>query len=57
MKAELDSVAISGRIVIGEGERRECDELYIGQAVGLGIGSEVDIAVDPLEGVILCAKN
>jgi fructose-1,6-bisphosphatase II / sedoheptulose-1,7-bisphosphatase len=57
MKAELDSVAISGRIVIGEGEEHECDDLFIGQAVGGGQGPEVDIAVDPLEGVTLCAKN
>ena len=57
MKAELDSVAIAGRIVIGEGEQDECDTLFIGQAVGLGSGPQVDIAVDPLEGVTLCAKN
>lgn len=57
MKAELDRVAISGRIVIGEGEQYECDDLFIGQPVGSGRGPEVDIAVDPLEGVTLCAKN
>lgn len=57
MRAELDDVAISGRIVIGEGEENECDDLYIGQSVGAGQGPEVDIAVDPLEGVTLCAKN
>ncbi len=57
MKAELDRVSIAGRIVIGEGEQYECDELYIGQPVGSGQGPEVDIAVDPLEGVTLCAKN
>ena len=57
MRAELDKVAIAGRIVIGEGEANECDDLYIGQAVGAGQGPEVDIAVDPLEGVTLCAKN
>lgn len=57
MKAELDRIAISGRIVIGEGEQHETDELYIGQSVGSGQGPEVDIAVDPLEGVTLCAKN
>jgi fructose-1,6-bisphosphatase II / sedoheptulose-1,7-bisphosphatase len=57
MKAELDRVAIRGRIVIGEGEQHECDDLYVGQAVGTGQGPEVDIAVDPLEGVTLCAKN
>lgn len=57
MKAEVDQVAISGRIVIGEGEQFECDQLYVGQVVGTGQGPEVDIAVDPLEGVTLCAKN
>ncbi|MFD1252285.1 Fructose-1,6-bisphosphatase class 2 [Devosia equisanguinis] len=57
MKAELDRVAISGRIVIGEGEQYECDDLYVGQPVGEGDGPAVDIAVDPLEGVTLCAKN
>ncbi|HWV19879.1 MAG TPA: fructose-bisphosphatase class II, partial [Devosia sp.] len=34
MKAELDRVAISGRVVIGEGEEHECDALFIGQPVG-----------------------
>jgi fructose-1,6-bisphosphatase II / sedoheptulose-1,7-bisphosphatase len=57
MKAELDRVSIGGRIVIGEGEQFECDNLYVGEAVGAGEGPEVDIAVDPLEGVTLCAKN
>ena len=57
MKHELDSVAIAGRIVIGEGEEHECDELFIGQVIGDGQGPEVDIAVDPLEGVTACAKN
>lgn len=57
MKSELDRVAIAGRIVIGEGEQFECDALYVGENVGAGQGPEVDIAVDPLEGVTLCAKN
>jgi fructose-1,6-bisphosphatase II / sedoheptulose-1,7-bisphosphatase len=57
MQAELMRVQISGRIVIGEGEAGEADLLYIGQEVGTGEGPAVDIAVDPLEGVTLCAKN
>ncbi|SFV34791.1 fructose-1,6-bisphosphatase II / sedoheptulose-1,7-bisphosphatase [Devosia crocina] len=57
MKAELDTVGIAGRIVIGEGEQFECDDLFVGQPVGVGEGPAVDIAVDPLEGVTLCAKN
>jgi fructose-1,6-bisphosphatase II / sedoheptulose-1,7-bisphosphatase len=57
MRDELSHVEISGRIVIGEGERDEAPMLYIGEAVGRGQGPEVDIAVDPLEGTTLCAKN
>ncbi len=57
MKTELARVAISGRIVIGEGEQNECEHLFIGEKVGAGEGPQVDIAVDPLEGVTLCAKN
>ena len=57
MRDELRRVEIDGRIVIGEGERDEAPMLYIGEAVGAGHGPEVDIAVDPLEGTTLCAKN
>jgi fructose-1,6-bisphosphatase II / sedoheptulose-1,7-bisphosphatase len=57
MKTELERVVISGRIVIGEGEQNECEHLFIGEKVGSGEGPQVDIAVDPLEGVTLCAKN
>lgn len=57
MKTELDRVSIAGRIVIGEGDEFECESLYVGQPVGTGDGPDVDIAVDPLEGVTLCAKN
>jgi fructose-1,6-bisphosphatase II len=50
MRKTMDEVAFHGRIVIGEGERDEAPMLYIGEVVGKGIGPEVDIAVDPLEG-------
>lgn len=56
-RTELLNLAIDGRIVIGEGERDEAPMLYIGEKVGSGHGPEVDIAVDPLEGTTLCAKN
>lgn len=56
MRAAFDSVAISGRVVIGEGEMDEAPMLYIGEEVGAG-GMEVDIAVDPLEGTNLVAKG
>ena len=56
MRRELNNLPISGRIVIGEGERDEAPMLYIGEEVGYG-GPEVDIALDPLEGTTICAKN
>jgi fructose-1,6-bisphosphatase II / sedoheptulose-1,7-bisphosphatase len=57
MRTELGNVSIDGRIVIGEGERDEAPMLFIGENVGSGQGPAVDIAVDPLEGTTLCAKN
>jgi fructose-1,6-bisphosphatase II / sedoheptulose-1,7-bisphosphatase len=57
MRREMNKLAIAGTIVIGEGERDEAPMLYIGERVGAGNGPRVDIAVDPLEGTTLCAKN
>jgi fructose-1,6-bisphosphatase class II len=57
MRHEMETVDISGRIVIGEGERDEAPMLYIGEKVGKGSGPAVDIAVDPLEGTNLCATG
>jgi fructose-1,6-bisphosphatase class II len=57
MRREMEAVDISGRIVIGEGERDEAPMLYIGEKVGRGEGPAVDIAVDPLEGTNLCATG
>jgi len=57
MRRELGQLSIEGTVVIGEGERDEAPMLFIGENVGIGIGPKVDIAVDPLEGTTLCAKN
>ena len=57
MRTQLNKLDIRGRIVIGEGERDEAPMLYIGEKVGKGVGPEVDIALDPLEGTTLCAKD
>jgi fructose-1,6-bisphosphatase II / sedoheptulose-1,7-bisphosphatase len=57
MRTELNKLGINGTIVIGEGERDEAPMLYIGEKVGTGVGSELDIALDPLEGTTICAKN
>ncbi len=56
MRSELNALAIDGTIVIGEGERDEAPMLFIGETVGTG-GPAVDIALDPLEGTTVCAKN
>ncbi|HXO28634.1 MAG TPA: class II fructose-bisphosphatase [Thermoanaerobaculia bacterium] len=71
MRREMDSLPMSGRVVIGEGERDKAPMLYVGEELGAGrqaarsagadqpaathLYPEVDIAVDPLEGTNLCA--
>src|SRR5271155_2341807 len=57
MREALNGLSIEGTVVIGEGERDEAPMLFIGEKVGAGHGPKVDIAVDPLEGTTLCAKN
>lgn len=57
MRAELNRLPIKGTVVIGEGERDEAPMLYIGEEVGSGEGPDVDIALDPLEGTTIAAKN
>ncbi len=68
MRRVMDTVPIDGTIVIGEGERDEAPMLFIGERVGMVHAadingprpvrySEVDIAVDPLEGTNLCATG
>lgn len=57
MRAELNRLPIDGTVVIGEGERDEAPMLYIGEKVGSTHGPQVDIALDPLEGTTICAKN
>jgi fructose-1,6-bisphosphatase II / sedoheptulose-1,7-bisphosphatase len=57
MRRELNTLAIDGTVVIGEGERDEAPMLFIGERLGSRRGPRVDIAVDPLEGTTLCAKN
>lgn len=65
MRKEMDSLPMTGRVVIGEGERDKAPMLYVGEELGAGrtaVASgaaypEVDIAVDPLEGTNLCATG
>jgi fructose-1,6-bisphosphatase II len=59
MRKAFNDLAITGEVVIGEGERDKAPMLYIGEKVGKRCdgASEVEIAVDPLEGTALCASG
>jgi fructose-1,6-bisphosphatase class II len=67
MRKEMDALAMTGRVVIGEGERDKAPMLFVGEELGAGHQAaarksaaaypEVDIAVDPLEGTNLCATG
>src|SRR5690348_9570756 len=57
MRRELNRLPIHGTVVIGEGERDEAPMLFIGEEVGNKRGPKVDIALDPLEGTTIAAKN
>src|SRR5437588_7469018 len=57
MRLMLDTVAMNGVVVIGEGEKDEAPMLYNGEQIGSGEGPEVDVAVDPLEGTRLTANG
>ena len=57
MRDQLNMLDIAGVVVIGEGERDEAPMLFIGEEVGTGEGPAVDIALDPLEGTTLTAKD
>src|SRR4051795_6202361 len=57
MRFVLDSVAMDGVVVIGEGEKDEAPMLFNGEQIGDGSPPRVDIAVDPLEGTTLTARG
>ena len=57
MRTQLNSMSISGKVVIGEGEMDEAPMLYIGETLGKSNQPKIDIAVDPLDGTKLAANN
>lgn len=57
MRKQMNLVNMKGVIVIGEGEMDEAPMLHISESLGTGIGPEVDIAVDPVEGTTLMSKG
>ncbi|QGM98618.1 class II fructose-bisphosphatase [Methylocystis parvus] len=57
MHEELARLPVRGRIVIGEGEESESARLHVGCEIGRAVGLDVELAVAPLEGATLCAKD
>jgi fructose-1,6-bisphosphatase II len=55
MRQLINTVSMSGRVVIGEGEKDKAPMLYNGEQVGDGSGAECDVAVDPIDGTRLAA--
>ena len=57
MRSLINTVAMNGVVVIGEGEKDEAPMLFNGEQVGDGTGPECDVAVDPIDGTTLTAKG
>jgi fructose-1,6-bisphosphatase II len=57
MRVVLDTIAMDGIVVIGEGEKDEAPMLFNGEKVGNGTGMVVDVAVDPVDGTVLTATG
>ena len=57
MRRLFETIPMTGKVVIGEGEIDEAPMLYIGEELGTKEGPELDIAVDPLEGTTTVAEG
>ena len=57
MRSALNAIAMDGKIVVGEGSPDTAEMLYAGEIVGAGVGPEVDVALDALEGSLICATG
>jgi len=57
MRRLINTVAMNGTVVIGEGEKDDAPMLFNGEKVGDGTGPDVDVAVDPIDGTTLTAKG
>lgn len=55
MRVSFSTLPIKGVVIIGEGAKDKAPMLYNGERVGSGSGSELDLAVDPVEGTSLLA--
>lgn len=56
MREALNSLAMDGRIVNGEGDD-ESVPLHTGEKVGTGSGVRIDIVLTAIEGATICAKG
>lgn len=57
MRRLFETIPMTGKVVIGEGEIDEAPMLYIGEELGTKDGPELDVAVDPLEGTTTVAEG
>ena len=57
MREMINTVDMSGVVVIGEGEKDDAPMLHNGEEVGNGLGPECDVAVDPIDGTSLTANG
>jgi fructose-1,6-bisphosphatase II len=57
MRKMINTVDMSGVVVIGEGEKDDAPMLHNGEEVGNGLGPECDVAVDPIDGTSLTANG
>jgi fructose-1,6-bisphosphatase II len=57
MRAMINTVDMSGIVVIGEGEKDQAPMLHNGEKVGNGDGPNCDVAVDPIDGTSLTAQG
>ena len=57
MRKMINTVDMSGVIVIGEGEKDNAPMLHNGEEVGNGTGPACDVAVDPIDGTTLTSNG
>lgn len=57
VRRTLDSLPIDGVVVVGEGEGRDRERMYLGERLGSAEEPRMDVAVDPIDGTELVASG
>ena len=57
MRLMLNTIDMTGTVIIGEGEKDDAPMLFNGEIVGTGSLPSIDIAVDPIDGTSLLAMG